>query len=69
MITTAHFVEIVKFNEENLNPPNFPKEWERKEELTIHYKDFKPIFKLLNPLINNNNNKLPTIGVYVEPSF
>jgi hypothetical protein len=55
MLTTARFVELVKFNEEYLNPPNFSKEREGKEEPVIHYKDFKPIFKLLNPLIINNN--------------
>jgi hypothetical protein len=55
MLTTACFVELVKFNEENLNPPNVPKKREETEELIIHYKDFKSIFKLLNPLINNNS--------------
>jgi hypothetical protein len=53
MLTTARFVELVKFNEEYLNPRNFHKEQDGKEP-TIHYEDFKLIFKLLNPLINNN---------------
>jgi hypothetical protein len=53
MLTTARFVELVKFNEEYLNPRNFPEEQDENEEPIIHYEDFKPIFKLLNSLINN----------------
>jgi hypothetical protein len=54
MLTTACFVELVKLNEKHLNPRNFSEEQDGKEEPIIHYKDFKPILKLLNPLINNN---------------
>jgi hypothetical protein len=44
MLTTARFVELVKFNAKYLNPRNCPKEREGKEEPIIHYEDFKPIF-------------------------